>query len=274
MNKLVAVALKEFQDGVRNRWIVAIGLIFVLLALGIAYFGSAASGAIGFSSLQSTVVSLASLAVILVPLIALMLAHGAFVGEYEQGTMLLLLTYPLSHGQLLWGKFFGQGGILAVSTLVGFGVPALVLILVSGEQPELVFDIFGWFILASILLGWVFIALAYLISVFVSEKSKAAGLSLVLWFVFVLVFDLGLLALLVAQGGDLSPRVLATLLFFNPTDVFRLIVYAAVEASEYSGVLQLASLSPPGMGRLLAAMVIWVLIPLGLTGFIFKRRES
>ena len=42
-----------------------------------------------------TVVSLASLTVFLVPLIALLLAYDAIVGEAERGTLLLLLAYPV-----------------------------------------------------------------------------------------------------------------------------------------------------------------------------------
>ena len=131
MDKLLIVAAKEFKDGIRNRWTGAITLIYAILSLGLAYFGASASGTLGYASLSSTIISLASLAVVLIPLIALMLAYNAFVGEYEQGTMLLLLTYPLSRGQLMLGKFLGLGGILAVSSLLGFGVAALVIVFFS-----------------------------------------------------------------------------------------------------------------------------------------------
>ena len=112
MNKLFIIASKEFKDGFRNRWIIAITLMYAIFSLGLTYFGSAASGSVGFASLETTIISLASLAVILIPLIALMLAYNTFVGEYEQGTMLLLLTYPISRTTLLLGKFFGQAAMI------------------------------------------------------------------------------------------------------------------------------------------------------------------
>ncbi|MCJ8318623.1 MAG: hypothetical protein MJK12_03260 [Colwellia sp.] len=37
----------------------------------------------------------------------------------------MLLTYPLSKTQLLLGKFIGQGGIIALATLLGFGASVL-----------------------------------------------------------------------------------------------------------------------------------------------------
>jgi len=273
MNKIYIVALKEFKDGFRNRWIIAITLIFAVCSLGLSYFGSAASGTLGFSSLESTMISLASLAVILIPLIALMLAYHAFVGEYEQGTMLLLLTYPVSRLQMLIGKFLGQGTILALSALLGFGTAAIAIVVTSEVEGSTVLAAFGGFILSAILLGWVFIAFAYVISLTVSEKSRAAGLALVTWFLFVLAFDLALLALLVASEGDVNAQLLNNLLLLNPSDVFRLINYQIVGASEYGGVLQIAQTEPPGLASLFAIMATWVLVPLAIAGRIFQKRE-
>jgi len=273
MGKVYAVALKEFKDGFRNRWIIAITLIFTIFSLGLSYFGSAASGTLGFSSLSSTMISLASLAVILVPLIALMIAYNAFVGEYEQGTMLLLLTYPLSRSQMLVGKFLGQGTILAISALFGFGTAALA-IAISSDLPVLdVLVSFAWFILSATLLGWVFIAIAYVISLTVNEKSRAAGLALVVWFVFVLVFDLALLALLVGTKGDINNQFLSSLLLFNPTDVFRLINYQIINTGEYGGVLQVMQDNQPHLASLFSVLLAWVIIPLSIAGAIFQKRE-
>src|SRR5690606_11021906 len=86
MSNVLIVAHKEFRDGLRNRWVLAISIMLGLLAIGIAYFGAAASGSVGFTSLPTTIVSLSSLAVFLIPLIALLLAYDAVVGEQHQGT--------------------------------------------------------------------------------------------------------------------------------------------------------------------------------------------
>jgi Cu-processing system permease protein len=273
MNKLLIIASKEFKDGFRNRWIIAITLMYAIFSLGLTYFGSAASGTVGFASLETTIISLASLAVILIPLIALMLAYNAFVGEYEQGTMLLLLTYPISRTSLLLGKFFGQAAIMLVSAIIGFGVAVVALIAGTEISPGEALPAFAWFIASASLLGWIFIAIAYVISLSVSEKSQAAGLALVVWFFFVLVYDLGLLALLVADNGSMSTHFLSSLLLFNPTDVFRLINYQAVNASEYSGVLQLAQGSGSNLFSLTLVMLAWIIVPLILSAVIFKKRE-
>lgn len=272
MNPIWNVARKELADGLRNRWLLAISLLFALLAVGIAWLGAAASGQVGFTSLPATLASLTSLATFLMPLIALLLAYDAIVGEEEGGTLLLLLTYPLGRGQLLIGKFLGHGLILGLATLLGFSAAALaIVVLVPGIPLGQLLGSFGRFILSSCLLGWTFLAMAYALSARVSEKSTAAGLALGVWFFFVLLFDLALLALLVIGKGQLSANLLPWLLLLNPTDLYRLINLPGF-GSELGGVLTLGrDLSVPVAGLWLA-LCAWTLAALALAYALFRRR--
>ena len=273
MNKILIVAQKEFRDGIRNRWTGAITVIFILMSLGLAYFGSATAGVLGFSSLESTLVSLASLSVMLIPLIALMLAYNCFVGELEQGTLLLLMTYPLSNAQLLLGKFVGQAAIITLASTLGFGLPAIIISIFSDVDVVNVLTAFSQFIILASLLGWVFIAIAYIISISVAEKSKAAGLALIVWFLFVLVFDLVLMAILVASEGNINETLVPFLLWVNPTDVFRILVYTIIGAESYSGVLQIAENGADGTVYLFLVMLLWVALPLLTAWLIFNKKE-
>jgi Cu-processing system permease protein len=275
MNAIFIVAGKEFRDGLRNRWVLSITLVFAFLAIGLAYFGAAASGVVGFTSLATTIVSLASLAIFLIPLIALLLAYDSIVGEEEQGTLLLLLTYPLTRSQLLLGKFLGHGSIMAVSTTLGFGSAAFIISLLSTEAGgwEL-WRAFGFFILSAILLGWAFVAIAYVMSVLVGEKSRAAGVALMVWFWFVLVFDLLLLGLLVSGQGTLAGDWLGYLLLFNPADIFRIANLVGFEAvRDYTGLATVATgpLFHPAV--LAGVLTVWVIVPLGLAMWLFNRRR-
>ncbi|WP_091980571.1 ABC transporter permease [Pseudoalteromonas denitrificans] len=270
MHPIFAVALKEFQDGLRNRWLISITLIFAILSLGLSYYGSIASGQIGTISISSTIASLSSLAVFLIPLIALLLSYDSFVGEQESGTLLLLLTYPLSHKQLLLGKFLGQGAIITLATCLGFGSAAILLFITSDVQN--IFSSFGLFILTATLLGLCFTAIAYVISLSVNEKSKAAGIALMIWFFFVLVFDLALLGILVGIEDGLSQNLLVQIMMFNPADLFRLINLSALDTSDVNGVLAVAinsSLSPMTLTLIMAG---WILIPLSIASIIFKKK--
>ena len=57
MNSIWTIARKELSDSLRNRWLMAISLVFATLALGIAWFGAAASGQVGYASTPATIAS-------------------------------------------------------------------------------------------------------------------------------------------------------------------------------------------------------------------------
>ena len=276
MNQIWNIARKEFSDGLRNRWMLAISVVFALLAVCIAWFGAAASGQIGFTSIPATIASLASLATFLMPLIALLLAYDAIVGEDEGGTLMLLLTYPMSRGQILLGKFVGHGMILGLATLIGFGCAAVAIaVLVPEIELAMLVWAFTRFIVSSTLLGLVFLALAYVLSSRAAEISSAAGLALGLWFLFVLVFDLALLAVLVISEGTFSPEALPWLLLLNPADIYRLINLAGFESSSSTvGVMALAGDLPVSSAVLWGCLVAWVVASLALAHWMFARRTA
>jgi Cu-processing system permease protein len=274
MNAILIIAGKEFRDGLRNRWVLSITLVLAVMAVGIAWAGAAASGGLGFTSLASTLVSLTTLAVFLIPLIALLLAYDAVVGEREAGTLQLLLTYPISRSALLLGKFCGHGLILGAATTLGFGIAGVTIALgADGVALGELAQGLGLLIASTVLLGWIFIAFAYLISVGATEKQRAAGLALGVWFFFVLVFDLALLALLVSvkQGGDW----LAWLLLLNPTECFRLLNLAGFAAArEHVGVTAIAAPGAFHPATLTVLLLGWAALPLGLALWRFQRRAA
>ncbi len=275
MNSIWTIARKELSDSLRNRWLLAISLVFATLALGIAWFGAAASGQVGYASTPATIASLASLGIFLIPLIALLLAYDAIVGEEEGGTLLLLMTYPLSRSQLLLGKFLGHGLTLALATLIGFGVAGVAIaLLVEDIAIASLATAMLRFIASTVLLGWGFIALAYVVSVRVSEKPIAAGLALAIWFFFVLIFDLMLLGILVASQGQFSADLLPWLLMLNPTDIYRLLnIVAFGDSAQLSGVLSLGADLPMGPSGLWAGLVLWFAIPLTGALLLFRNRR-
>lgn len=274
MFAVLTVANKEFHDGLRNRWVLAISVMFALLATGLAYFGASASGQAGFTTLSSTIVSLANLAVFIIPLIALMLAYDGVVGEDENGTLLLLMTYPLNRWQLILGKIFGHWLIMAFSTISGFGLSAIIMGLFSENitWTELLGP-YTFFIICAILLGWIFIAFAYVISAAVTEKSKAAGLALLVWFLFVLMFDLSLLGVLVGTEGDVNAQLFPLLLLLNPNDIFRLLIISFFAEQQLSGFMSIAQQANFTLPTLFIGLVTWLVMPVIIAITLFNRRK-
>ena len=214
------------------------------------------------------------MSVYLLPLIALMLSFDALVGEFERGTMLLLLTYPISRWQVIMGKFFGHTLILATAIVIGYGGAAVVTALTTETGFE------GWaayltMMASSLLLGAVFIALGYLVSVLVRERSTAAGAAVVLWLLFVVLYDLGLLAILLAdQEQKIGETLFSFLMLASPTDTYRILNLTAFDTvGQAAGIAGVATRAGFGMPVLLSVLVGWITLPLLATMAVFNRRE-
>ena len=275
MRNIALIAAKEIQESLRNRWVLAMTVLLAALALSLTFLGSAPTGTVGARALDVVIVSLSSLTIFLVPLVALLISHDAIVGETERGTMLLLLSYPVSRGQVLLGKFVGHLAILAFATVLGYGTAAVTLAATGAAIDAESWTAFAGMIGTSILLGAVFIAIGYLISVLVRERATAAGIAIGAWLLFVVVFDMALLGVLVVdQGRTISSEALSALLLLNPTDVYRLLNLAgATNVGAFSGMSGLADAVALGPAKLLAALAAWTLIPLAAAATIFSRRE-
>ena len=263
------IAAKEFRDRIRNRWVLAVAAIFTAFALVIAYFGAAQQGAVGFRGIEVTIASLVSLVIYLVPLIALILGFDAIVGERERGSLDLLLSMPLTRLELLLGKFAGLSAALACATVAGFGA---VGVLLGTRLPAGALVHYGGFMLSSILLGMAFLSLAIAVSVFASDRTRASGAAIAVWFFFVLVYDLLLLGALVATGGAFGAGAFPYLLLLSPADVFRILnVFSLGEVRSLYGLATVfpAELSHPEL--LGAVMAAWIVAPLAVAAWRFRK---
>lgn len=274
MKTVLVIALGEVREGLRNRWVAASILLLATLAFALSALGTAPTGTVDANALSVSVASLSSLSVYLLPLIALMLAFPALVGELERGTLLLLLTYPVARWQIVVGKFVGHLAILTLAVCVGYGVPGLI----TGFQSEN-----GWtggqgylaMMGSSVLLGGAFIALGYLVSASVRERATAAGLAIGVWLVFVVLYDIGLLALLLTDTDQrISPGLFSGLMLVNPTDAYRIFnLMGSDGAGVVAGLAGLADQVRLGSALPLAVILLWVVAPLVAATAIFYRRE-
>jgi len=274
MRAIYLLAVNEFVDGLRNRWVAAAILLLGTMALTLLMVGSAPGGTTRAGALAVSVVSLASLSVYLLPLIALMLSFDALVGEFERGTMLLLLTYPVSRWQVVMGKFFGHLMILATAIGIGYGGAAVVTIL-STETGITGWQAYLTMMASSLLLGAVFIALGYLVSVLVRERSTAAGAAVVLWLLFVVLYDLGLLGVLLAdQEQKIGQTLFSALMLASPTDTYRILNLTAFDTvGQAAGIAGVAAKAGFGIPLLLSLLTAWIAVPLLATIAVFQRRE-
>ncbi len=117
---------------------------------------------------------------------------------------------------------------------------------------------------SSVLLGAAFVAIGYLVSAVVRDRGTAAGPSIGLRLMLVLIYDMALIGLLVLdQGRNISGGVLGALLLLTPADAYRLFnLTGFANVSLFSGMAGLAASSTLSVQALLTALVLWTLVPL------------
>ena len=273
ISRILATARIEVNIARRNRWVLIAVLLMVVFSLVLSAAGSAPTGAIGADRLSVVVASLTSLSVYLVPLVALLMSFDAIAGEVERGTLPLLLTYPVARWEVLSGKLLAHVAILILALVAGYGAAALIAIITDPEASAGLGALWRltW---TSVLLGATFLGIGYAVSALSRRASGAAGLAIGVWLGLVVLYDLGLLAAVVADdGGIFTTQVFPVALLANPADAFRLFNLSAAEASAAaSGVAGAAGTIP--LWQSLGSVILWPLLALILAAMAFNRVKS
>tara|TARA_R110002074_G_scaffold13828_12_gene48861 strand:+ start:4503 stop:5327 length:825 start_codon:yes stop_codon:yes gene_type:complete len=270
--RILATAATEVHIARRNRWVLIAVLLMVVFSLVLSAAGSAPTGALGADRLSVVVASLTSLSVYLVPLVALLMSFDAVAGEVERGTLPLLLTYPVARWEVLAGKLLAHTAILIVAVAAGYGVAAAVTI---AADPAAVLGLgalwrLGW---TSTLLGATFLGIGYALSSLSRRASGAAGLAIGLWLGLVVLYDLGLLAAVVADdGGTFTTKIFPAALLANPADAFRLFNLTASQATAAASGIGGAATAIP-QWQSLFSIAVWPLVSLGLASLAFRKVE-
>ena len=267
---VLSTASIEFRIALRNRWVAISVLLMGVFALVLSAAGSAPTGGIGADRLSVTVASLTSLAVYLVPLIALLMSFDAIAGEVERGTLPLLLTYPVSRARLVLGKMLAHVAVLALAVALGYGLAAVLAL--AGERGAVGGLPALWRLTwTSVCLGATFIGAGYALSALARRPSSAAGLAIGLWLGLVVLYDLGLLAVIVADdGGWFTTRAFPLALLANPADAFRLFNLSASQATAAAAGVGGAAAAIP-LWQSLTSVLVWPVAALGLAILAFRK---
>jgi Cu-processing system permease protein len=265
-----AIAHKELSDKLKSRWVIVIGSGFALFTVVISYFGGAPAGVTGFMSLDATIASLTSLVTYFIPILALTLGGGIIADEQEKGTLGIYLSSPISVGEFIIGKFSGLVIALVLSIVAGLGVAGAILFFKTGTEAVGTFLVF---IINSVVLGVIFLSVSFLISILFYERTKVIALTIFLWLLFTILYDLGLIGLLIVTKGSIGTGVFSMLLLLNPVDVYRILNFISI--GEFQVLIGLASVDFPVYIRtsvLWGISMIWIIAPLGISYYYFKKR--
>ena len=268
-----AVVEKEFLDNLRNRWIIAVSLLFIVFTLIISYFGTAQSTSeTGFQGLAQTAQGMIAISLIFVSILGLMLGYATIVAEREQGSLLLFLSMPITRLEIVLGKFLGLGSVMLVTIVTGLGIGGIVIIAAVGADDALAYL---WFVLGTALLALAFLSVGMFISTVMKRRSTALGLSIFMWVFFAFLFNLLLLGIFVATGGsfgslDVAPDWLYVALLLNPTNAFSTFGQLVFGLEGGFGG------NTPGFvntGTAALSLLLWTVVPLLLAFWRFQKQD-
>lgn len=273
MTATLLISRKELRDAIRSRWLLAFALTFAALALVISRVQSDAGG-IGDQGFNRTTAGLINLCLLLVPLLSLLLGAGAIAGERERGTLSTLLSQPISSTNLLIGKYIGLAVAIWCALAGGFGVAGL---LVSLFEPMTDVGHYLLFVGLSAALACAMLSTGILVSVLAESRAKALGVAILLWFFFVLAYDLGAIAFALAVSS--SGRALTAVALLNPVESVRLLAVMSIEPDlEILGPLGSylsETLGTRGStGLLAAAVAAWTAVPLAIAARVLSRQDA
>lgn len=259
--QVFTVARQEYALSLRNRWALALTVLFAALSLLVV----ALAGQNGVVRADAVVVSLVELAALLLPLVALVFGYDAIVGSDEAGWLGMLFALPVPRARVVFGTYLGRLAVFVGAVVVGFGAGGIWLAL-DGLLTPAYLGLVG----ASALAGASFLGLALLVSTLAAEKTHALGGTLLLWVWVALIHDLVSVGLIAA---DLVPADwLAVFVLANPATVFRVLALQSVPTvtGGMADVLVGSGLTTP---VLVGTLVLWSIVPVTLASRLVARRS-
>jgi Cu-processing system permease protein len=259
---MLKLARSQARDVLRSRWLAVYTGFFLVLTDALLRFSDGDAKA---------VLSLATVALLVIPLAALVLAT-IYVYDARDFTE-LLLAQPIRRSALYAGLYLGLTLPTAGGFLVGVGLP---FILRGGGDPAQRGTILTLLAL-GVALTFIFTALAFCIALRADDRVRGLGLALGVWLVTALLYD-GLVLLAVALFADYPiERPLLALTFANPIDLARVLLLLRLDVAALMGytgaVFQRFVGGVAGMALASAALVLWIAVPVAIGARQFKRKD-
>jgi Cu-processing system permease protein len=262
MNTAAKVLKYDLRDLARSRWLIGYALFFAALTDGLIRFGG---------STERALLSLASIVLFVVPLVALVFGTVYFYNAREFTE--LLLAQPVDRHQLFGGLFLGLTLALSLSFVAGVGLP----LLIEGVDDSAARGPLAMLLVAGVALTCIFAALAFLIAIRTEDRLKGLGLAIAAWLGAAVVYDgLVLLAVLVFGEYPLEQPMLVAM-FLNPLDLARVLLLLQFDAAAllgYTGaVFNTFFAGTAGTLVSLTALAAWIAAPVLLGVRAFQRKD-
>ena len=267
------IAQKEILSSFRNKWFLLYTIVFAVLSLALSLIGLSGLETYGVSGFGRTTASLINMILLFVPLMGLTLGAMSIAYERERGTLLYMLSQPVSYFEVLSGKFLGLALSILGSLILGFGLSGFVIAFKGGSA-----DVIGYiyFIFLTFLLAMVSLSIGMFISTLFKKYDTALGVSIFVWLFLVIFSDLGIIGTSFLVDLDINQVFILALI--NPLQVFKLsAIFSLRDNLEILGPVGIYSVRNFGSSLQILLVGIMIIIPSGfifLTNKLFKSRGA
>lgn len=239
----------SYYDVLRSRWMIIYFLFFLVITVTLLYLSS---------DLSKAIASLMNVTIAIIPLISTI--FGVMHYYNSRDFIDLLLSQPIPRKHVFLGQYLGLTFALAVSFILGTMLPFIIFgLTVSAE----IWD-FEILVVSGVMLTFIFVALAFFISMLNEDKIKGFGFAILLWLYLAVLYD-GMMLLFFVSFSDYpleTPSILLTLL--NPIDLSRILILLRLDVSALMGytgaVFNKFFGTTHGMIISFASMLFWLVL--------------
>ncbi len=244
-------------DLARNRFVLSYAVLMLLLAQGLFLIEGEPTKAL---------LSIVQVVMALVPLVALIFTV-VYMYDSSEFTQLLAVQ-PIGRNAILGGQILAMSVALLIAQSIGLGLPLLAN---SPDLPALILSISG----SGLVL--VFTMLGALIALKQREKARGVGVALVIWLLFILVYDALLMWFMFTFSDHPIEPFIVPLAGINPVDLARIMVMLQIDLAAmmgYSGAIYKNFFgSTGGIFVAMGILCLWIAIPAWSAFRVFARKD-
>jgi len=259
----------ELRAALKSTWFLVTALVFFVGGLSLVAFATNSS-VLGTRGFARGLAALAHLAMVFVPLMALIPSTGSIAGDRELGNMSFLLSQPLSRSTVYGSRWGGLAGALLLCLALSFGSIGM-FAATRGVRTGLVLSLLG----LTAALAVAFVSIGLWVSASSRTRGEASILGLSGWLVFVALGSLGVMTAFVRWG--LPETALRAWVLVNPVEAYRLAVLTLLGADpETLGAVGHSAAGSWGAATVplcLGSLAVWALVA-GWVGLACFRRAD
>lgn len=209
-----------FYNLLRSYWVFIYLAFFLFSTSALLYFSP---------TMERAIVSIMNIELAIIPLMSILFGSMYFYNSKEFTE--LLLSQPLKRTSVFAGQFLG----LSLSLVLSFGAGVLLPFIFYGILNSSEIWNFSILLLTGIALTFIFVAIAYLISIYTTNKIKGFGIAIICWLFFAVIYD-GLILIVMALFYE-YPLEHASLVMtiINPIDLARILILLKLDISALMG---------------------------------------